>query len=53
LVTSFIRKPIDISNPNHPYQVLDLKPGVNDVQNIKPGIYFIKGARSNKVIITR
>jgi len=34
-------------------KVLDLKPGANDVRGVKPGVYFIKGIRSNKVIISR
>ncbi len=34
-------------------KVLKLKPGLNDLRGIKPGVYFIKGKAINKVIITR
>ncbi len=33
--------------------VLKLKPGLNDVRGIKPGVYFIKGEKTTKVLITR
>ena len=34
-------------------KVLKLKPGLNDVRGIKPGVYFIKGEKTTKVLITR